>query len=105
MERRKPNSGCRCSPDQQKATWKASLLRDACRPRVVVDSGMRTSLYNPLEPATKSELKETEVGARSLGVTLQPIAVRSVGDLSRLSRRPGETGHRGCLCSPTASRC
>ena len=39
------------------------------------------ALYNPLEPATESELNETETGARSLGVTLHPIAVRSVDDL------------------------
>jgi putative tryptophan/tyrosine transport system substrate-binding protein len=41
------------------------------------------ALYNPQEPATESELKETEAGAQRLGVTLQPIAVRGVGDLEQ----------------------
>src|SRR5215468_7203589 len=41
------------------------------------------ALYNPLEPATESELKETETGASSLGVKLQPIAVRNLADLEQ----------------------
>src|SRR5262245_49679872 len=43
IERRKPSSGCRCSLDRQKAIRKASLSRDARRPRVVVDPGMLTA--------------------------------------------------------------
>ena len=55
------------------------------------------ALYNPLEPATESELKETEVGARSLGMTLQPIAVRSVGDLEQAFATAAREGAQGML--------
>ena len=55
------------------------------------------ALYNPLEPATESELKETELGARSLGVTLQPIAVRSVGDLEQAFAAAAREGAQGML--------
>src|SRR5262249_15331823 len=41
------------------------------------------AFYNPLEPATEAELTETETGARSLGVTLEAIAVRSLTDLEQ----------------------
>jgi putative ABC transport system substrate-binding protein len=54
-------------------------------------------LYNPLEPATESELKETEVGARRLGVALQPIAVRSVGDLEQAFATAAREGVQGML--------
>jgi len=46
IERRKPSSGCRCSPDQQKATWHTSYSRDVCQPRVVEDPGMHTRLLH-----------------------------------------------------------
>jgi hypothetical protein len=46
IERRKTSSGCRCSPDQQKATWRRSLSRDVCQPRVVEDPGMHTRLLH-----------------------------------------------------------
>ena len=46
IERRKPSSGCRCSPDQQKATWRTSLSRDVSQPRVVEDPGMHTRLLH-----------------------------------------------------------
>src|SRR5262249_24854265 len=44
--RRKTSSGCRCSPVQQKATWRTSLSRDVSQPRVVEDPGMRTRLLH-----------------------------------------------------------
>lgn len=40
-------------------------------------------LYNPQEPATKSEMEETQAGARKLGVTLQPIATRNPDELEQ----------------------
>ncbi len=40
-------------------------------------------LYNPQEPATTQEFEETEGAARSLGVTLQPVAVRHPDDLEQ----------------------
>jgi putative tryptophan/tyrosine transport system substrate-binding protein len=40
-------------------------------------------LYNPQEPATKRELEETEDAARSLGVTLKPVAARHPDDLEQ----------------------
>src|SRR5262245_22107749 len=46
IERRKPSSGCRCSPDQQKATWHRSHSRDVCQPSVVEDPGMHTRLLH-----------------------------------------------------------
>ena len=55
------------------------------------------ALYNPLEPATESELKETEAGARSLGVTVQPIAVRGVGDLEQAFATAARDGAQGML--------
>ena len=38
-------------------------------------------LYNPSEPPTKAELRETEVAAHVLGMTLQPLAATSADDL------------------------
>jgi putative tryptophan/tyrosine transport system substrate-binding protein len=38
-------------------------------------------LYNPQEPATVREMEQTEAAARTLGVTLQPLAVRYPRDL------------------------
>jgi putative ABC transport system substrate-binding protein len=38
-------------------------------------------LYNPAEPATELELKETEAAARSIGVTLVPVTARQPDDL------------------------
>jgi putative ABC transport system substrate-binding protein len=55
------------------------------------------ALYNPLEPATVSELKETEAGARSLGVALQPIAVRALGDLQEAFARAAREGVQGMV--------
>ena len=40
-------------------------------------------LYNPDEPATALEFEETSVAARSLGVTLQPVAVRHADELEQ----------------------
>jgi putative tryptophan/tyrosine transport system substrate-binding protein len=41
-------------------------------------------LYNPGEPATKSEMQETEAAARKLGVTLQPLAAGHPDELDQL---------------------
>jgi putative ABC transport system substrate-binding protein len=41
-------------------------------------------LNNPLEPSTGPEMRETEAGARSLGVTLQSLEARQSEDLERL---------------------
>jgi putative ABC transport system substrate-binding protein len=38
-------------------------------------------LYNPGEPATELELRETEAAARTIGVALQPLAARDADDL------------------------
>jgi putative ABC transport system substrate-binding protein len=38
-------------------------------------------LYNPAEPATELELKETEAAARSIGVALVPVIARKPDDL------------------------
>jgi putative tryptophan/tyrosine transport system substrate-binding protein len=38
-------------------------------------------LYNPAEPATALEMRETEAAARAIGVTLHPLAVGSPNEL------------------------
>jgi putative tryptophan/tyrosine transport system substrate-binding protein len=38
-------------------------------------------LYNPGEPATELEMRETETAARTIGVALQPLATRDADDL------------------------
>jgi putative ABC transport system substrate-binding protein len=38
-------------------------------------------LYNPNEPATVLEMRETDIAARKIGVTLQPLAARSLDEL------------------------
>jgi putative ABC transport system substrate-binding protein len=40
-------------------------------------------LYNPDEPATSLEMQQTEVAARAIGVTLQPLAARNPDDLEQ----------------------
>jgi putative ABC transport system substrate-binding protein len=40
-------------------------------------------LYNPQEPATRLEMRETEAAASVLGVKLQPLAVRQADDLEQ----------------------
>ncbi len=40
-------------------------------------------LYNPREPATRLEMQETENAARTLGVTLQPLATRQADELEQ----------------------
>jgi putative ABC transport system substrate-binding protein len=40
-------------------------------------------LYNPEEPATALEMRETEAAARSVGATLQPLAVRNPDELEQ----------------------
>src|SRR5262245_22413107 len=40
-------------------------------------------LYNPDEPATSLEMQQTEVAARAIGVTLQPLAARHPDDLEQ----------------------
>jgi putative ABC transport system substrate-binding protein len=39
-------------------------------------------LYNPAEPATALEMRETEAAARAVGVTLQPLAVGNPDELN-----------------------
>jgi putative ABC transport system substrate-binding protein len=39
-------------------------------------------LYNPAEPATALEMRESEAAARAIGVTLQPLAVGSPDELN-----------------------
>jgi putative tryptophan/tyrosine transport system substrate-binding protein len=39
-------------------------------------------LYNPAEPATALEMRETEAAARAIGVTLQPLAARDPDELN-----------------------
>src|SRR5207247_1760171 len=38
-------------------------------------------LYNPGEPATELEMRETEAAARTIGVALQPLATHDPDDL------------------------
>ncbi len=40
-------------------------------------------LYNPTEPPTKVEMRETEAAAAQLGLTLQPLAATSTDDLAQ----------------------
>jgi putative ABC transport system substrate-binding protein len=40
-------------------------------------------LYNPEEPATTAELEETGVAARSLSVTITPVAARNIDELDQ----------------------
>jgi putative ABC transport system substrate-binding protein len=46
-------------------------------------SGRIAILYNPAEPATALELKETIAAAQSLGVVVQPLAVSRVDELDQ----------------------
>src|SRR5258707_1873317 len=46
-------------------------------------SGRIGILYNPNEPATVLEMRETDVTARKIGVTLQPLAARSIDELDQ----------------------
>src|SRR5262245_38760463 len=55
------------------------------------------ALYDPLEPATEAEVKETKAGARSLGVTLEAIAVRSLTDLEQALATAVHGGVQGML--------
>jgi putative ABC transport system substrate-binding protein len=55
------------------------------------------ALYNPFEPATEAELTETEAAARSLGVTLEAIAVRSLTDLEQAFATAVRGGAEGML--------
>jgi putative tryptophan/tyrosine transport system substrate-binding protein len=40
-------------------------------------------LYNPDEPATAQEMRETDTAARAIGVTLQPLPARHPADLEQ----------------------
>ena len=51
----------------------------ACLP----NAGRIGVLYNPQEPATTAEFEETAATARSLGVTLVPLAARNVDELEQ----------------------
>jgi putative ABC transport system substrate-binding protein len=54
-------------------------------------------LYNPQEPATKSELEETEAAARNLGVTLKPVPVRHPDELAEAFANAGRSQVEGLL--------
>jgi len=55
--------------------------------------GMRFGiLYNPGEPATELEMRETEAAARTIGVTLQPLATRDPDDVERVFATAGREG-------------
>jgi putative ABC transport system substrate-binding protein len=60
-------------------------------------SGRIAILHNPGEPATALELRETEAAARSLGVTLQPIAARSPEDVDRVFAAASSAGADGVI--------
>jgi putative ABC transport system substrate-binding protein len=60
-------------------------------------SGRIAVLHNPGEPATALELRETEAAARSLGVTLQPIAARSPEDVDRVFAAASSAGADGVI--------
>jgi ABC-type uncharacterized transport system substrate-binding protein len=44
-------------------------------------------LYNPTEPVTPQEMRDTEAAARTLGITLQPLEARSGDDLEQAFSR------------------
>ena len=45
-------------------------------------------LYNPGEPATELEMRETEAAARTIGVALQPLATHDPDDLEAVFETP-----------------
>ena len=94
IERRKPSPGCRCSLDQQKATWWASHSRDARRPRVVVDPGMHTSL---LRGNREISIASPPVVAGRLTGRLGAIAANEYDGEVGLARGSGEAGEQGGL--------
>jgi putative ABC transport system substrate-binding protein len=51
-------------------------------------------LYNPQEPATVREMEQTEASARTLGVALQPLAVRHASGLEEAFAAAAVTGWR-----------
>jgi len=53
-------------------------------------------LYNPAEPATGREMRETEAAAQTLGVTLQPIEARSADALDQAFASAAQ-GHADAL--------
>lgn len=70
------------------AGLRISVLKEA------VPSAKRVGvLYNPSEPPTKVELRETEAAAAKLGMTLQPLAATTADDLIR---RFAEASAGGC---------
>jgi putative ABC transport system substrate-binding protein len=70
------------------AGLRISVLKEA------VPSAKRVGvLYNPSEPPTKVELRETEAAAAKLGMTLQPLAATTADDLTR---RFAEASAGGC---------
>jgi putative ABC transport system substrate-binding protein len=54
-------------------------------------------LYNPQEPATTLELEETAAAARSLGVTLLPVAARRADELEQAFAGAERGGVEGLL--------
>jgi putative tryptophan/tyrosine transport system substrate-binding protein len=55
------------------------------------------ALYNPQEPATTLELEETGAAARTLGVTLQPVAARYADELEQAFASAERTQAEGLL--------
>jgi putative tryptophan/tyrosine transport system substrate-binding protein len=55
------------------------------------------ALYNPQEPATTLELEETAAAARTLGVTLQPVAARYADELEQAFASAERTQAEGLL--------
>jgi putative ABC transport system substrate-binding protein len=50
--------------------------------RTFLKNGRIGILYNPAEPATTLEMRETEAAARIIGVTLQPLAAQNPDELN-----------------------
>ena len=54
-------------------------------------------LYNPTKPPTGRELRETEIAAQTLGVTLQPLPVRSADALDEVLAGAARAGADGLV--------
>jgi putative ABC transport system substrate-binding protein len=60
-------------------------------------SGRIAVLYNPGEPATALEMRETEVAARAIGVTLQPLSARRPDDIDLVFATASREGAGGII--------
>ncbi len=54
-------------------------------------------LYNPDEPATELEMRETEAAARTIGVALQPLTTRHPDDLQVAFEAAAREGSGGLI--------